>query len=60
MRQAGDKVEITPEMIEAGACEIASYSPESSNSQTTAVEVYLAMEKVRCLLPQKRLRDVIT
>ncbi len=41
------EIEVTPEMIEAGACEVAFHSPDLTNSQTTAVDVYLAMEKVR-------------
>jgi hypothetical protein len=51
--KSGEEIEITPAMIEAGACEVASYSPELTNSHSLAVDVYLAMEKARHRLAQK-------
>ena len=37
------EIEVTPEMIEAGASEVASYNPEEMTSEAAAVEVFLAM-----------------
>lgn len=45
--QAGAEIEITPEMIEPGACEVALHSPESTNNQATAFDFYLPMEEVQ-------------
>jgi hypothetical protein len=42
-----DEIEVTPAMIEAGAGEVATYSPESSSCCEIAVDVYKAMETVR-------------
>ncbi len=47
------EIDMTPQMIKAGACEVAFHSPDLTNNQTTAVGVYLAMEKVRRWLTQK-------
>jgi hypothetical protein len=38
-----DEIEITPAMIEAGAVEVASYSPETGTAQEAAVDVFRAM-----------------
>ena len=40
------EVEITPEMIEAGAAEVALYSPEETTTGATAVAVFEAMISV--------------
>ena len=46
MRQAGEEIEITPEMIEAGAAEVALFSPEEMTTSVTAVAVFEAMISV--------------
>lgn len=41
------EIEITPEMIEAGASEVAAYSPETTTAEDVAIEVFRAMLKAR-------------
>jgi hypothetical protein len=41
------EIEVTPAMVEAGAGEVATYSPENSSCYEIAVDVYKAMEMVR-------------
>jgi len=36
-------MEITPAMIEAGAAEVATYSPEATTAASVAVDVFVAM-----------------
>ena len=40
------EIEITPEMIEAGAAEVACYSPEEMTTGMTAVAVFESMMSV--------------
>lgn len=40
------EIEITPERIEAAVAEVASYSPEATTTEATAVEVFEAMVRV--------------
>lgn len=41
------EIEITPEMIEAGAAEVAAYSPETGTAQDAALAVFQAMLAAR-------------
>ena len=47
MGQAGDKIEITPEMIDAGAAEIMCYDRDYERVSDVARRVYLAMAAAR-------------
>jgi hypothetical protein len=42
-----DKVEITPAMIEAGAEELAQFSPRRDSLEAAVVLIYEAMERAR-------------
>jgi len=42
-----DEIEITPEMIEAGADAVKGYDPEFNSPWDIATETYRAMEAVR-------------
>jgi hypothetical protein len=41
------EIEITPEMIEAGAEELAQFSPRQDSIEAAVVLIYAAMERVR-------------
>jgi|GEM_PF-3414277 len=41
------EIEVTPEMIEAGSCELAHYSPREDDPHTAVVMIYRAMERAR-------------
>jgi hypothetical protein len=43
------KIDITPEMIEAGALIIACYSGREDDPSETAIEVFRAMERARTM-----------
>lgn len=45
------EIEITPEMIEAGALEVARGNPDYFSDEEIAVKVYRAMEKARTIGP---------
>lgn len=49
---ATDEIEITPEMIEAGAAEVACYSPEETTAAEVAAEVFRAMLRVQRLMQE--------
>jgi hypothetical protein len=38
-----DEIEVTPEMIEAGATELAGYFPEGDSVETTVTTIFTAM-----------------
>ena len=46
-RQAGGDIEVTPEMIEAGAEEVLGFDPNRESSKDFAARVYQVMEAVR-------------
>ena len=48
MRQAGDEIEITPEMIEAGADALSRHDSTSSLAEPVVLDVYLAMAALDC------------
>lgn len=43
---AADKIEVTPEMVEAGAAVLRQYDPREDASADVATEIYLAMQRV--------------
>ncbi len=45
--QAGAEVEVTPEMIEAGAEEVLGFDPDRESPRDVAAKVYRVMEAVR-------------
>ena len=48
-----EEPEVTPEMIEAGAEIVSTYSPEETTAHAVADETYRAMEAVRLKKPRR-------
>ena len=52
-----DEIEITPAMIEAGAAEVAMYSPETTDAASVAEDVFKAMLRASRRPSAKPLRN---